>query len=132
MQQIVEVKRDLGGGFAEVLLERQSACSGDCHHCSGCGAVRETLLVRARNPIGARVGEKVVVESDTRSILTSAAVLYLVPILLFFLGYALGVKISAAPGLLGGAGFVLGFLPALLRNRTLKRRQTEFCITRLA
>ena len=129
MQQIVEVKRDLGGGFAEVFLERQSACSGDCHKCAGCGAVKETLFVRARNPIGAKPGDRVTIESDSRSLLFSVCVMYLPPLLLFFAGYALGAALGFLPALLGGLGFLLGFVPALLRNRVLQKRQAEFRIT---
>lgn len=130
MQQTVQVTRELEPGYAEVFLERQSACSGDCHRCGGCGAVRETLFVRARNPIGARPGDRVTVETDTKSILVSALIVYMVPLLLFFSGYFLGAAAGILPGLSGGLGFVLGVVPVLLWNRHLeRRRETTFRIT---
>ena len=48
---------------AIISVRRESACSGDCHKCAGCGAVTQTLQIRARNLIGARKGDKVYFES---------------------------------------------------------------------
>ena len=56
MDQLVRVKEVFQDGTADVLLVRESACSGDCHKCSGCGAAKETLIVRAQNPIHAGLG----------------------------------------------------------------------------
>ena len=56
MEQLVRVSKLNDDGTAQVLHERLSACSGDCHKCSGCGAAKETMLLTARNPIGAGVG----------------------------------------------------------------------------
>ena len=61
MEQTVRVRRLLPEGRVEVVHIRQSACSGDCHKCSGCGAAQETLIFEAENPIGAQVGDKVIV-----------------------------------------------------------------------
>lgn len=129
MQQKAEVKRDLGNGCAEVFVMRQSACSGDCHSCGGCGAVKQTVFVKAQNLIGAKPGDRVLIESDTRSVLASVCIAYLPPILLFFAGYFAGIALGAHAGLVGALGFVLGLVPAFLRDRALKKRQTEFRIT---
>ena len=53
MEQIVRVKETFPDGSATVLLVRESACSGDCHKCSGCGAAKETMIFTAKNAIGA-------------------------------------------------------------------------------
>lgn len=102
MEQTVRVVRRLEGGRAQVIHVRESACSGDCHKCSGCGAAKETMLLEVDNPIGADVGDLVILSSDTKNILTAAAVVYVLPLVLFFLGYAL------ASGWGGGIGFALG------------------------
>ena len=108
MEQLVRVRKVNPDGTAQVLHVRESACSGDCHKCSGCGAAKEALLFTACNPIGARPGELVKVESATAPVLKAAAVLYLLPLVLFFLGYLLGVVFWGAGGLFGGLGFLLG------------------------
>ena len=47
MEQTVRVKRTYDDGTAQVMHLRQSACSGDCHKCSGCGAAQETIFLKA-------------------------------------------------------------------------------------
>lgn len=129
MEQIVRVRRCLPDGQAEVLHLRQSACSGDCHKCAGCGAAQETLVVRAGNPIGAQPGDLVVISSDSAGVLKAAAVVYLLPVLLFFVGYALGSG-TGRGGVLGCVGFVLGVAGAVLADRLhARRRQTVYTIT---
>lgn len=48
MEQTVRVKRLLPNSMAEVVRIRESACSGDCHKCSGCGAAQQTVLLTAK------------------------------------------------------------------------------------
>ena len=79
MEQTVRVRRLLENGNAEVVHVRESACSGDCHKCSGCGAAKEAVIFTARNLIGARPGELVRVESSTAPVLKAAVVLYVLP-----------------------------------------------------
>ncbi|MCI7020084.1 MAG: SoxR reducing system RseC family protein [Clostridiales bacterium] len=108
MEQLVRVREIHNDGTADVIHVRESACSGDCHKCSGCGAARETVIFTAGNPIGARPGDLVRVESSTAPVLKAAMVLYVLPLLLFFLGYWLGTLPGSFGALGGGLGFVLG------------------------
>ena len=108
MEQLVRVREIHSDGTADVIHVRESACSGDCHKCSGCGAARETVIFTAGNPIGARPGDLVRVESSTAPVLKAAVVLYVLPLLLFFLGYWLGTLPGSFGALGGGLGFVLG------------------------
>ena len=108
MEQLVRVREIHNDGTADVIHVRESACSGDCHKCSGCGAARETVIFTAGNPIGARPGDLVRVESSTAPVLKAAVVLYVLPLLLFFLGYWLGTLPGSFGALGGGLGFVLG------------------------
>ena len=108
MEQIVRVRRLCGEGRAEVIRIRESACSGECHKCSGCGAAKETVIVEADNPIGARPGDLVRIQSDNKSVMSAVAVFYVLPIVLFFLGYALGAALGLSGGVTGCLGFALG------------------------
>jgi len=69
------------------------------------------VVVVAQDPKGAEVGDTVTVESDTSTVLGAAAALYIVPIVLFFVGYflagSLGLTEAGAIGT-GGVGFLLG------------------------
>ena len=130
MEQIVRVHRLHPDGRADIILVRESACSGDCHKCSGCGAAKETMIVTAENPIRAQVGDFVTLTSDTASIMKAVVAVYLVPMVLFFAGYALGAALDISGGLVGGLGFCLGIAFAVWFDRyTAKKEETVYTIT---
>jgi sigma-E factor negative regulatory protein RseC len=127
MEQIVQVRQVFDDGTAQVALIRQSACSGDCHKCSGCGAAEQQLLVTARNPIGAKLGEKVRLRSESAPVLKAAVVLYILPLVLFFAGYALGCLWQLG-WLVGLAGFLLGLGCVIGYDRLVVRKQKSVYI----
>lgn len=128
MEQKATVRALNPDGTAQVAVLRESACSGDCHKCAGCGAVKQTLLLDAVNAVGAKPGQLVTVRSESGPVLAGAAVLYLVPLALFFLGYFLG-SLWNMGALLGCVGFVLGFLPAAVYDRKAAKKKTVYTIT---
>lgn len=130
MEQLVRVRKLNDDGTAQVIHVRQSACSGDCHKCAGCGAAQETLLLTAQNPIGAKPGELVVIRSESGPVLTAAAVLYMLPLVLFFLGYALGAVCWQQGALVGCLAFVAGIVIAAVYDRHMaKHKKTIYTIT---
>ena len=130
MEQLVKVVRREPDGNARVALVRQSACSGDCHKCSGCGTQEQTVFVTARNLIDAPVGALVVLHSETAPVLAAAAVLYMVPLALFFLGYFLGAAAWQRGGLCGVLAFGLGVAGAVAYDRlVMKKKETVYTIT---
>ena len=133
MEQIVRVKEAHNNGTATVILQRESACSGDCHKCSGCGAAKETLIFTAKNAINASRGDLVKVESATGPVMKAAMVLYVLPLVLFFLGYYLGT-LPGDFGALGGClGFVLGIvLVVVYDRRVVKKSNLGYTITAYA
>ena len=129
MEQIVRVRQTLPDGTASVVHIRESACSGDCHKCSGCGAAKEAVIFTADNPVGARVGDLVKVESSTAPVLKAAVVLYVLPLVLFFLGYYLGT-LPGSFGVLGGIlGFCVGIALVVVYDRKgVKKNDFEYTI----
>lgn len=108
---------------------RQSACSGDCHKCSGCGAAKETLTLTAENPIGAKPGQLVRITASSGPVLKAAAILYLLPIALLIAGYLLFMPKQLA-GWGGGIGFGLGLMLVWLYDRKVAAKQkTQYTIT---
>ena len=128
MEQTVKVRRVFADGRAEVIRIRESACSGDCHKCAGCGAAQQTMLFTADNPIGAQAGDLVVVESDTATVLKGAALLYVLPLITFLVGYILGENLWGRGILVSILGFVLGLLPIKLYDRHLAQKGTAYTI----
>ena len=128
MQQLVKVLTCNPDGTARVMLVRQSACSGDCHKCSGCGAVEQKMLLTARNAIGAKPGDLVNIESASGPVLRGAAILYLLPLALFIPAYLLGMqwRMGALTGL---AAFCLGIGAAIVYDRfVVKKENTVYTI----
>ena len=125
MEQKVMVRKALPDGTAQVVLIRESACSGDCHKCSGCGAAKETITFVAADPIGAKPGDVVTVRSDTAPVLRGAAVLYVLPLVLFLVGYLVTMS-----GWGGCAGFLLGIGAVIVYDRLVaKKEQIQYTIT---
>lgn len=130
MEQIVRIRETYDNGTAQVLCVRESACSGDCHKCSGCGAARESILLTVENPIGASAGDLVMLRSETAPVLKAAAVLYMMPLVLFFAGYALAAVLNLSGGLCGGLAFVLSIILIVLYDRRMaKKENTIYTIT---
>lgn len=136
MRQIAQVIRSVSPGYAEVKVRRSSACAsahacGSCDHCSMMENAPEIVVV-AENPKGAELGDTVIVESATSSVLGAAVLLYIVPFVLFFALYLLGGGLGWAEGpaiALGGGGFVLGLLCAMALDRWMKEhRPVQFKI----
>jgi len=134
MTQIATIEKLLDAGYAEISVPRKSACGHDCEECAGCGVSGAAVRARASNPIGAHPGQKVVVESSTRKMLGIVSLVYLVPIVLFLLGYFLTgfLPSEGTRYLIAGAGFLLGLVPAILYDRHLRRQGgLSFTIVRL-
>ena len=133
MTQKVKVIACNADGTAKVMHIRQSACSGDCHQCSGCGAAQETMILQAENSIGARVGDVVMIQSASGPVLKAAALLYILPLVLFFAGYAAGMLLWQRGGLAGCVCFGLGIGVSILYDRlVLKKQKTVYVITSYA
>ena len=130
MDQIVRVKQIYEDGTAQVICIRESACSGDCHKCSGCGAAKEAILLTAENPIGAGVGDLVNIRSETGPVLKAAAVLYMLPLVLFFAGYALAAALDRSGALFGALAFMLSIVLIVVYDRRMaKKENTIYTIT---
>ena len=75
------------------------------------------MLITAQNPIGAKPGETVRVRTRSGPVLLGAAILYLMPLVLFMVGYAW--QQSPWGGVLG---FVLGVLLAVVYDRLVAKK----------
>lgn len=129
MEQLVRVLKTNEDGTAQVIHVRESACSGDCHKCSGCGAVQQSVILTAQNPIFAKAGELVTVRAESGPVLLAAAILYIVPVALFFLGYLAGQLLWQLGGMTACLAFGLGITAAVVYDRSvLKKKETVYTI----
>ena len=98
MTQDAIVTKLLPNSMAEVVVTRQTACGGNCGSCEACMFQSELKAV-ARNRIQARPGQRVVIESQTSKVFSAVFLVYIVPIVLFLLGYFLAYILGASEGI---------------------------------
>jgi sigma-E factor negative regulatory protein RseC len=118
--QAVVVKTE--DAVAYLQAERKSSCSG-CSE-SNCGTSvlagffgQKTPLYRARNEVGAKVGDRVVVGMNESALFKGTLLLYMLPLLLLFVGAVAGgaladtADVSESYSVMGAViGLAVGFL----------------------
>lgn len=133
MTQIATVEKKLEEGFVEISVPRKSACGHDCEECAGCGMTGAAIHARASDPVGVSPGDKVVVQSETKKLLGVVALVYLLPVVAFLLGYFLSEGLSE--GVRYGiaiAAAVAAFIPSIFYDRYAKRHEVlTYTIVRL-
>ena len=128
MEQIAVVKKLLGNGMAQVSVERGTACGAahSCADCAGCEhvIVQSEKVVTAFNDVSARTGDIVRLRSDNGPFLKSAAIVYLLPLVLALVVYCVAATLSLSEGpmlLFALLGFVVGILIAVAWDRHMKK-----------
>ena len=86
MLKEVGVVDRLEDSYAIVRVLKKSACGENCASCKG-GCVPTERRVKVKNAISAMVGERVVLEMKDSKVLAAAFIVYILPIIVFFLGY---------------------------------------------
>ena len=133
MTQIATVDKILDAGFVEISVPRKSACGHDCEECAGCGMTGAAIHARASDPVGVKPGDKVVVQSETKKLLGVVALVYLLPVVAFLLGYFLSEGLAEKVRyIIAIAAAAAAFLPSIFYDRYAKRHEVlTYTIMRL-
>lgn len=112
----------LEDAVAYVQAERKSGCSG-CSE-SSCGTSvlanffgQKAPLYRARNEVGAKVGDRVVIGMNESGLLKGTLLLYMLPLLLLFAGAVAGSMLAATADVRDGysaAGAAIGLMAGFI------------------
>jgi len=86
MEQIGVVV-NINDNMAHVQFKRASACGENCGMCGGCEKLNS--FVDAKNTIGAQPGDTVKLETNTSYVLAGAFVVYILPVVIALVVYAL-------------------------------------------
>ena len=124
MTQDAIVTKCLPDGMAEVAVTRMTACGSNCGNCESC-VFQSELKTPAKNLIGAKPGQKVLIESRSSKIFKAAFLVYIVPMVLMIAGYALASVLGGSEGvsiIAGFAGLILGGVVIVLSERLRKTR----------
>lgn len=134
MTQDAVITRVFPNGMAEVAVTRGTACGSNCGNCESC-AFQNELKAIAKNTVNAGPGEKVVIESLSSRIFGAAILLYIVPFVALFIGYAIaaGAALSEGVSILISAGaFLLAVAVVVVYQRINKsKKPIEFEVVRL-
>ena len=124
MTQDAVVFRCLDNERAEVVVTRATACGANCESCEACVYQNELKTV-ARNLIGARPGQKVLIESKSSKVYGAILLVYIVPVLLAVLGCFAAYAMGASEGicvLCTFLGFLLGAVVTVVTQRLMRDR----------
>lgn len=126
MTQEAIVTKLLPNGMAEVAVARTTACGGNCGSCESC-IFQSELKTSAKNLIGARPGQRVVIESRSSRIYGAALLVYILPLVLLLVGFTAAsiLKLSEGAAIaMSFAGLVLGAVIIVLSQRRKSEKNT--------
>ncbi len=115
--------------MAQVAVHRETACGAahSCADCAGCEKMmtRTENMVLAYNDAGANPGDMVTVRSENGNFFKTAAIVYILPLVLavaFYIGAtAMSLGSEGIRALCAGGGFVIGILLAVVWDRYMKK-----------
>ncbi len=73
---------------ATIIIQRHSACK-KCGVCK-IGTDEKTVVTQASNFIGAKAGDRVEVELSFGTLMSASLIIYIIPLLMFFIGCVIG------------------------------------------
>ncbi len=111
-------------GTADVAVERAALCGGDCSKCEAC-MYENIIKTRAQNPIGAHRGEHVHIETDSDKVFKATVAIYILPLLMFFMGYGMGALAGFAQEANILFSFVFLGVGTLISSGILKKNQKK-------
>ena len=98
--------------LAKVIIQRESACGHSCSSCGGGCNDSNSIILELENVLNAQVGDYVIIESKASTILKSAFIAYIMPLILMIAGVMIGMSVFES---LGYENFeTLGFLVGLV------------------
>lgn len=118
------VKKETGK-TCEVIVRRKTACGDNCASCGG--ACRLNFQkVTAKNPLGAKPGDSVLLEMESKKVLLSAFLVYIMPISVFAISFLSMKKIDFSDISAGGVSAVLTVISFVFTAIYDKRHKADF------
>lgn len=126
----IGVVESISGSIAVVSVKRSTACGEACATCAAKCNLKGNKI-KAGNAVGASCGDLVEIEMKTETVLKSAFMVYILPLLFFFAGYFIFQKRTAdevTAMLAGLAAFAAVFVFLLIWDRLNRNRHTTVII----
>ena len=126
------VTRLLPHDMAEVAVTRMTACGGNCGSCESC-MLQSEVKALARNGVDAQPGERVMIESRTSAIFGAVFLVYVMPLVLFLLGYGAAYLAGLPEGtciVCSFLGLALGAALLVFSQRGKRKKQISYDIVK--
>lgn len=131
----------INGTRAIVESERVSACEG-CHKateeggCSVCSLMgpNRKIQTQAYNPLGAKVGDVVTIESETGRMLAYAALVFIFPLVMaltFFAVTSIWTEAVLWQCVAAGIGFIFSFVTVFFYSSAVQKKRCDVRITEI-
>lgn len=131
MKEVGKVVKIKGENIA-VRLERKTACK----NCNMCGFGKEDMYVdiTTENAVGAKIGDSVEMQMESSTVLFSAWIVYILPLIFAGLGYLVAYLLHQSEivhfwGLI--AGVAVGFLAVAIVDKKVKKTKFNPVCTRI-
>ncbi len=130
----------VNGKYAEISAERSSMCDGCSKNgCQSCASSKifgtnKSFVARANNPVDAKVGDTVEIETSDKNVLLYSFLVFIVPIVFCAVTYGISSMFFESerfPLILCGASFVLSFLIIGLIEKFHSKKKPDITITRV-
>ncbi len=119
--------------MAEVAVTRMTACGGNCGSCESC-MLQSEVKAMAKNHVSAQPGQRVLIESRSSAIFGAIFLVYVMPLILFLLGYAAAYLAGAKEGiciLCSFLGLACGAILLVLTQRGRNKKNISYDIIKL-
>lgn len=130
MTQNAVVTKIIDSRLAEVAIQRGTACGGNCGKCGATCSFKNVIHTLALNRICASVGDNVTVASGTAKVLRSAALIYIFPLVMLFVGYAVSAFLEFGEGAsiaICMLFFFISVLAVVISQRVKNRQKPVTC-----
>lgn len=123
---------NVGNKNIKVRMERKSACG----NCNMCGFKQGDMHVdiTTENHLGAKLGDKVEMEMETSTVMFSASIVYILPLVCAMLGFLVGYLLNLSElgqfGMLM-AGVAVGFVAIAIIDKVVKKTKFNPKCTRI-
>lgn len=127
MTQDAVVLNSFPDGTAEVAVTRGTACGSNCGNCESC-IYQNELHAKALNPLAAKRGQKVIIQSKSAAVYKAEMIVYVMPMLMLIIGYLVADLLGAADWVCILAGFlslILGVAVVVFTQRNKPEFQFE-------
>lgn len=96
---------EVSGTMAKVMITRHSSCES----CGACGiGAKPEIDFMLKNDIGAKVGDRVVIEMRSTALFKAAFLVYMIPLAALITGFLLGQRVGAFRGMAPSQAELIG------------------------